>query len=100
MPPLLINNPAADDYNIITCYIIEASSAHHTTTKGGLSPDYERTELILPSATQEYQTALLNFQSNYSDCQSRRGFVPFITNGHNNTRVNTEGTRPHFQEWK
>jgi len=49
--PLIINNPAADDYSIITCRIIEASSAHHMTTKGGLSPDYERTELIWPSAT-------------------------------------------------
>jgi len=50
--PLLINNPAAYDYSIIACRIIEASSAHHTMTKGGLSPDYERTELIWPSATQ------------------------------------------------
>jgi hypothetical protein len=49
--PLLINNPAADDYSIIACRIIEASSAHHTMTKGGLPPDYERTELIWPSAT-------------------------------------------------
>jgi len=69
--PLIINNPAADDYSIIACRIIEASSAHHMMTKGGLSPDYERTELIWPSATQEYQTALRNFQSNYCDCQSR-----------------------------
>jgi hypothetical protein len=37
--PLLINNPAAYDYSIIACRIIEASSAHHTMTKGGLSPD-------------------------------------------------------------
>ena len=63
--PLLMNNPAADDYSIIVCRIIEATSAHHTmTNKGGLSPDYKRTELIWPSATQEYQTALPNFQSN------------------------------------
>ena len=62
--PLLLNNPAADDYSIIACRIIEASSAHHTMTKGGLSPDYKRTKLIWPSATQEYQMALRNFQSN------------------------------------
>jgi hypothetical protein len=48
---LLIYNPAADDYSIIACRIIEASSAHHTMTKGGLSPDYERTKLIWPSGT-------------------------------------------------
>ena len=56
--PQLINNPAADEDSIIACRIIEASSAHHTMTKGGLSPDYERMELIWPSATQEYQTPL------------------------------------------
>jgi len=61
--PLLINNPAADDYSIIACRIIKASSAHHTTTKGGLSPDYERTKLIWPSTTQEYQTELHNFRT-------------------------------------
>jgi len=53
--PLIINNPAADDYSTIACCIIEASSAHHMMTKGGLSPDYKRTKLIWPSATQEYQ---------------------------------------------
>jgi len=37
--PLLINNPPANDYSIIACRIIEASSAHHMMTKGGLSPD-------------------------------------------------------------
>jgi hypothetical protein len=62
--PLLINNPVADDYSIIACRIIEVSSSHHMMTNGGLSPDYERTELIWPSTTQEYQTALRNFQSN------------------------------------
>ncbi len=35
---LLINNPAADNYSIFACSIIETSSAH-TTTKGGLSSD-------------------------------------------------------------
>jgi hypothetical protein len=97
--PLIINNPAADDYSKIACRIIKASSAHHMMTKGGLSPNYERTELIWPPATQEYQMALRNFQSNYCDCQSRCGFVPVIPNGHNNTRVNAE-CRPHFQGWK
>jgi len=78
--PLLINNPAADNYSIIACRIIKTSSAH-MTTKGGLSPDLRgnRTSSGHPPPKNIRRIIpLLPELLCLLNKQSRRGVVPFL----------------------
>ena len=86
--PLLINIPSRRHNIINVCCIIKASSAHHTTTKGGPYPNHERSKLIGPSTTLKISDGTPPHPDYYCACRSRQGFVPLVPNGHNNKRVN------------